>query len=79
MKTRDFTFGAAIFDYEPPPEEDLRSVLELWVDQFSDGYFTEDVSSKGVSAYAVGYEAAVQNIDLLSDRLVAVIEALRSL
>ena len=79
MKTRDFTFGAAIFDYEPPPEEDLRSVLELWVGQFSGDDFTQDASSKGVSAYAVGYEAAVQNIDLLSDRLVAVIEALRSL
>ena len=58
LSTKDFSFGAAIFDYVPPPEEELRTLLERWIDQFSSDDFAEYISSKGVKAWAVGYEAA---------------------
>jgi hypothetical protein len=45
-----------------PPEEKLRTLLERWIDQFSSDDFTEDVSSKGVKAWAVGYEAAAARV-----------------
>ena len=79
MRTKDFSFGAAIFDYDPPPGEELRSLLERWIDQFSSDDFTEDVSSKGVKAWAVGYDAASQHVNLLVERLVKVLSELKSL
>ena len=44
MKTRDFSFGVAILDYDPAPEEELRAVLQKWVDSFRDDAFTIDAS-----------------------------------
>ena len=79
MKTRDFTFGVGILDYDPPPEEELRAVLQRWADGFRDHVFTSDVSSKGISAWAVGYGAAAENIDLLAGRLADVLSELKSL
>ena len=79
MATKGFTFGVAIFDYDPPPAAGLRTLLEEWVGQFSSDDFTEDGSSKGVKAYVVGYDDAERNIDLLSDRLTKVLTDLRSL
>ena len=55
-------FGAAIFDYVPPPEEELRTLLDRWIDQFSSDDFAEYISSKGVKAWAVGYDAASHKI-----------------
>ena len=51
MRTRDFSFGASVLDYELP--EELRTILERWTNQFSVDNFTDDVSSKGVKAWAV--------------------------
>ena len=79
MKTRDFTFGVGILDYDPPPDEELRAVLQRWADGFRDHVFTSDVSSKGISAWAVGYGAAAENIDLLAGRLANVLSELKSL
>ena len=79
MKTKNFSFGAAIFYEDPLPGEELRSVLERWIDQFSSDDFTEDVSSKGVKAWAVGYDAAARHADLLVERLAKVLSELRSL
>ena len=47
MRTRDFTFGVGILDCDPPPEEELRAVLQQWADGFRDDAFTTDASSKG--------------------------------
>ena len=77
MRTRDFSFGAAIFDDDPP--EELRAVLEPWIDQFADDDFTEDVSSKGTRAWAVSHEAAVQQQDLLVDRLRGMVSELAAM
>ena len=77
MRTRDFSFGASVLEYELP--EELRTMLERWADGFSTDSFTEDVSSKGVKAWAVRHNAAVQNQDLLVERLRTIFLELASL
>ena len=77
MRTRDFSFGAAIFEDDPP--EELRAVLEPWINQFAEDDFTEDVSSKGTRAWAVSHEAAVLHQDLLEDRLRDIISQVAAL
>ena len=77
MRTRDFSFGAAIFEDDPP--EELRVKLEQWVDQFAEDDFTEDVSSKGTKAWAVPHDAAVRHEHVLADRLSSIILELASM
>jgi len=77
MRTRDFSFGAAIFEDDPP--EELRAALEPWIDQFAEDDFTEDVSSKGTRAWAVSHEAAVKQQDLLVDRLRGMVSELAAM
>ena len=79
MRTRDFTFGVGILEYDPPPDEELGAVLQRWADGFRDDAFTSSVSSQGVTAWAVGYDAAAENIDLLAGRLANVLSELKSL
>ncbi len=79
MRTRYFTFGVAILDYDSGPDEELRAILERWAYSFRDDTFTTDASSKGVVAWSVDYEAAAQHIDLLAERLAGVLSELRSL
>lgn len=74
MRTRDLTFGVAILDDDPSDE--LRLVLQRWVDVFRDDDFTSDVSSRGVVAWSVDYGAAIGHIDLLSRRLEGVLNEL---
>ena len=77
MRTRDFSFGVAVYDYVLP--EELRAMLERWVDEVSADSFAEDVSSKGVKAWAVRHEAGVQHHDVLAERLGRIISELASL
>ena len=79
MKTRDFTFGAGILEYDPAPEGELQTILQQWVDGFRDDAFTKDASSKGVDAWSVPYDAAARHIDLLVDRLSKVLSELKHL
>ena len=79
MRTRDFTFGVAILDNDPAPEEELRVLLQRWADSFCDYDFTQDASSKGISAWSVDYDSAAHNIDLLTGRLSAILEELKQL
>ena len=78
-RTKDFTFGVAMLDYDPGPDEDLRIVLQRWADSFGDYDFTQDASSKGISAWSVDYDSAAQNIDLLLGRLSSILEELKNL
>ena len=78
MRTRSFSFGDSFFEYEGVPDE-LRSLLEEWADEFKDDSFTEDVSSKGVRAYAVRHDAAAENVDLLTERLQSILAKLAAL
>ena len=77
MRTRDFTFGVAVYDHEHPDE--LRAILERWVNEVSADSFVENVSSKGVQAWAVKHEAGVQHQDVLVERLGRIISELMSL
>lgn len=77
MRTRDFSFGAGVF--EGDSTEELRSTLQRWVGQFSADGFTTDVSFTGVQAWAVSHEDAVVHQDLLVERLQQVVSRLTSL
>ena len=77
MRTRDFSFGAALFDAELP--EEMRSILKRWADEFSGDSFAEDVSSKGVEAWAVRHDAGVHHQDVLVKRLRRIVSDLASL
>ena len=79
MRTRDFSFGAGILDYDPGPQEELRSILQRWVNQFATDDFTEDASSRGVAAWSVDYTGVADHIDLLENRLGRVLSELNSL
>ena len=79
MKTREFSFGVGILEYEPGPDAELRGVLQRWADSFRDDPFSDDASSKGVDAWSVDYAAAVQNIDSIAERLTAVLAELKAL
>ena len=79
MRTRDFTFGAGILDYDPAPDDELRAILQRWVDVFRDDSFTTDVSSQGVAAWSVGYDEAAIHVDLLTTRLTGVLSELKLL
>ena len=75
MRTRDFSFGASVLDEEGVPDK-LREALESWTEEFSTDAVSEEASSKGVKAWAVGYEAAVQHQDVLVERLRHVVREL---
>ena len=77
MRTRDFSFGVAAYDHVLPDE--LQAMLEQWVDEVSTDGFAENVSSKGVKAWAVRHEASIQHQDVLVERLRRIISELASL
>ena len=77
MGFRDFTFGAATFDYNLPPK--LRECIEKWVAEFTEDGFVDDISGKGTKAWAVRYSDAAKNIELLSGRIVKVLSELKEL
>lgn len=76
-RTRDFSFGAGIVESDPPQE--LQSVLQSWIAEFAVDSFASDVSSKSAQAWAVSHEDAVQQQDILVERLEQVISRLTSL
>ena len=77
--SKGFSFGVSgVFKEEPGPEEELRAVLQDWVDSFRDS-FTEYFSNDWVKAWNIEHEIATQNIDLLEDRLAEVLQKLRAL
>ena len=76
MKTRAFSFGTSILDYDP--DERLRPVLERWVDEFERAPFT-DASSRGVQARSIDYAAAVGEVEWLQARLGSVMSEIRAL
>ena len=77
MRTRDFSFGVAVYDHVLP--EELQAMPQQWVDEVSADDFAEDVSSEGVKAWAVRYAASVQHQDDLVGRLRRIISELASL
>ena len=78
-KTRDFTFGEEIIHYRPDLDQEVKDILEAWVNLFAGDPFTVDASSKGLAAWYVPYAEVVQYIDLLEGRLSEVLDKLHSL
>ena len=76
MRTRAFTFGAAILD--EGPDERLGAVLKRWTGEFGHAPFA-DASSKGVRAWAIEHSDAAGQIDVLASLLAGVIAEIRSL
>ena len=80
MGLRYVSFGAAIFTgYDSPPGEELKDILDRWVDQFSNDGFAKYHVGVGTKAWIVTYEDAARNIDLLASRLAGVLSELKSL
>ncbi|MCY3645507.1 MAG: hypothetical protein OXH07_00840 [Chloroflexi bacterium] len=79
MKTRHFSFGAAIFDYDPPPPAGLRDVLIQYASEFEGDSYTHDASSKGVVASYAEPEDAARHIDTLVARLTRVLTDIKAL
>ena len=61
MGFRDITFGAAILNYNPPPDKKLRNCLEEWTGRFTQDDFAEDISGEGTKAWAVRYDSAARH------------------
>ena len=81
MGLTNISFGAAIFNYETPPGEELRALLETWIDQFTSDDFAVQGNPQdpGTKIWTVEYAAAAEHIDLLADRLSNVLKALKAL
>lgn len=76
MRTRDFTFGTAQSKHELP--EDKLQHLERYLHDLRTAAFTQDVSSKGVQAWAVEHEVAIEHLEYLTDLLRRVVTGLNS-
>ena len=74
QRTREFTFGAALYERELPDEK--RSHVEEYLDELRAAAFTQDVSSKGVQAWAVQHKDAVEHQEWLTDLLRRIIKGL---
>lgn len=80
MRTRDFSFGTAILEYDPPPSPAVRDVVIRYTEQFgSEPWAHDDASSKGVIAYWVSPDDAAQHIETLCKRVEAVLGELAAL
>ena len=71
MRTREFTFGVVLYEHELPPEK--LAHVEGYLRELREAAFTRDVSSKGVQAWAVGHEAAVEHREYLTALLERII------
>lgn len=59
--------------------QNLREVLENWVNEFSNDDFVAPVEQKGIKAWHISHQDAAANIDLLAERLERVLRELREL
>ena len=84
---REFAFGAGNANnsefFEALPD-DLRARLKAWAGEFADDDFAhkdprEILQTAGVAAWCVSYDDAVENIDVLAERLERVLADLKAL
>ena len=80
MHTRDFSFGAGVFEgYDPPPPSQLLDALERYTALFASDPWARDASSKGVNAWWVAPEDAAEHIETLASRVEVVLRELAAL
>lgn len=80
MRTRHFSFGAALFSgYDPAPPAALRDLLLRYAGQFEHDPYANDASSQGVAAWSVEPEDAVTHLEVLAERLERVLTDLKAL
>lgn len=72
-----FTFGATLWNEDMPP--DVRQSFQDWAVQFAADDFANDISWEDVPCWMVRYEDAVTHIELLEERLRAVLTQLQNL
>lgn len=72
----DISFGTALFGYDPPPEENLRTFLKAWVDEFRRHDFANPTA---IDAWTISYTDAAKHIDLLTNRLQKVLSDLKEM
>lgn len=78
---KGFFFGAGnntegFFESLP---QNLREVLDNWVEEFSQDAFATEVLKIGIKAWHISHQDAAANIDLLAERLGRVLQELREL
>lgn len=74
QRTREFTLGAALYEHDLP--DDKRSHVEEYLDELRAAPFMREVSSKGVQAWAVQHEVAVEHQEWLTGLLRRIIKGL---
>ena len=79
MGLTNISFGEAINDYDQPPNDELRTLLERWAGQFSGDNFTKKVARKRVNVWTSDYDAAADNIALLEERLGTIVQQLQAI
>ena len=68
MRTREFSFGAALYEHQLP--DDKLSHVKRCLHELRNAAFTRDASSRGgVHAWAVEHEVAVEHQEYLTDFL----------
>lgn len=77
--TKEFTFGEAVTEYYPDLDANLRTALGEWTERFRTDPFTEEVATKGITAWSIGHDDAVTHVDLLAERLAHFLTKLSSL
>ena len=81
MKRGGFIFGEGngYPDFFEKLPQNVREVLDNWVNEFSQDDFVTEVTQTGIKAWHISHQDAAANIDLLAERLERVLRELREL
>ena len=75
----NFGAGNGLHGFFENIPQNLREVLDNWVNEFSQDEFVTEVSQTGIKAWHISHQDAAANIDLLAERLERVLRELREL
>ena len=81
MKRGGFIFGEGngYPDFFEKLPQNVREVLDGWVNEFSQDEFVTEVAQTGIKAWHISHQDAAANIELLAERLDRVLRELREL
>lgn len=75
----NFGAGNGLHGFFENIPQNLREVLDDWVNEFSQDEFVTEVAQTGIKAWHISHQDAAANIDLLAERLERVLRELREL